>query len=334
LEIGLSDIPDETLDQDWHYLCHIIAADLAVSPDQVLDNIRDLLTAITHQDNMRSYIISSYSTYLELEEVFFSLVTSFSDKQTVIHSYNTLPSITRQMQNRYPHIKKPVYVGLVNNSSSSGVHINTAPCASFMDSDPEILLDFLAARIYGGHGAHSMFMQTWGAGLAYSNGLRSNEYSGNLLYYAERCPDLTQTMQFVIQTLNRAPYDTALAEYAVSQAFSVSRAGDRYEARGRNMATDLADGLSPEIVERFRKEIMKLRGEPNFYDKLYNRMEDVYGRVLPGYGSNGNDMRGVLYFMIAPEDMLKSYASYLKNIEENSELYLLYPRDYWLKFEN
>ena len=63
-------------------------------------------------------------------------------------------------------------------------------------------------------------------------------------------------------------------------------------------------------------------------------MEDIYGRVLPGYGPNGNDVRSALYFMIAPEDMLTSYGSYLKNIEENSELYLLYPRDYWLKFEN
>jgi hypothetical protein len=221
-------------------------------------------------------------------------------------------------------------VGLINENTRLGVFLNSAPCASFRETSPEKLRQFLAARLYGGGGAHSMFMKTWSAGLAYSNGLRSNEFTGRLIYYAERCPNLAQTMQFVVNELRGAPRDPALAEYAVAQAFSVYRSGSRYESRGEAMAADLADGLTPDVVTRFRESIQDLRRDPKFAESLYDRMEDIYGEVLPGYGPTADSVEDGVNFIIGPEAQFKIYEEYLKSVEGNFMLYRLYPRDYWI----
>ena len=331
LKLNLTSIPDETLEQDWRYLCEQFRKDLFLSPKIVLTQMKTILETIVHQDNVRGYIICSKNSYEELDVDIFKFVSNFSSELSIVKHYTNTPFITKRMQDHYPEIKNPKYVGLVNISSSSGVHINTAPCASFVETKPEVLLDFLSARLYGGGGAHSMFMKTWGAGLAYSNGLRSNEYSGQLIYYAERCPDLSQTMDFVVQTLKEAPFDPSLSDYAVAQAFSVNRAGDRYEIRGRDMAADLADGLTPEIVSQFRKGVMKLRARDDLYDTLHSRMESIYGRVLPGYGPKAQKVDKAQYFVIAPENMLQTYGEYLQSTEgKDGTLYRLYLRDYWL----
>jgi len=226
-----------------------------------------------------------------------------------------------------------VHVGLVNESTRSGVHIHTANCASYAETEEEDLLRFLAARLYGGGGAHSMFMKTWSAGLAYSNGLRSNEDHGRLLYYAERCPDLAQTLQFVIEELRKAPHDPALADYAVAQAFAGIRAGASYEDRGESMAADLADALDPAVVAGFRSRILELRGRPDLYDQLHARMEEVYGTVLPGYGPTTEEAArdyGANSFVIGPTRQLDSWETYLQNAEPGAALQRIYPRDFWL----
>src|SRR5205085_2427995 len=83
---------------------------------------------------------------------------------------------------------QPMFVGLVANSTSSGVFVNLAPTTGYADTSDGALLDFLAANLYTGHGAHSIFMKTWAAGLAYSNGLHPSIDLAQLDYYAERCP--------------------------------------------------------------------------------------------------------------------------------------------------
>jgi hypothetical protein len=191
-------------------------------------------------------------------------------------------------------------------------------------------MKFLSARLYGGGGAHSMFMKTWGAGLAYSNGLRSNENTGKLTYYAERCPDLAQTMQFVVNELKNAPYEPSLAKYAVAQAFSVNRAGGRYENRGEAMAADLADGLTPDVVSGFRQRILDLRSDEKLYDKLYGIMNDTYGEVLPGLGPDAKDVPGAGYFIIGPENQFQSYEKYINGVEGEIKIQRIFPRDFWL----
>jgi hypothetical protein len=151
-----------------------------------------------------------------------------------------------------------------------------------------------------------------------------------LIYYAERCPDLAQTIQFVVNELRKAKPDSALAEYAVAQAFAAYRSGSRYEWRGEAMASDLADGLTPDKVKRFREGILELRKDPELYKKLFAIMENTYGEVLPGYGPRGDSVADAVYFIIGPESQFRNYEDYLHSVEGNVTLFRLYPRDYWL----
>ena len=69
-----------------------------------------------------------------------------------------------------------------------------------------------------------------GAGLAYSNGLRSSVSQGRVGYCAERTPELPQTVRFVVGVIK--------------------------------------DGQPPELVRRFRTSILELHRDPRLIDKL------------------------------------------------------------------
>jgi hypothetical protein len=137
-------------------------------------------------------------------------------------------------------------------------------------------------------------------------------------------------MQFVVDELRKAEDDPSLAEYAVAQAFVGNRAGSRYEQRGEAMASDLADGITPEVVKLFREAILRLRSDKNLYQKLSSRMEATYGEVLPGYGPRSEDIPGGIYFIIGPEAQFESYEDYLQGVEGDVTLHRLYPRDFWI----
>jgi Zn-dependent M16 (insulinase) family peptidase len=308
--------------------------DLRVPSEKVLSDLELVMDLIRKSDNVRGFLVSNSQDRQALTPKIDSVLARLSNTPTEHQIYSKKPLISSRLKERFPSMELPLYVGLVNENTRMGVFINSAPCASFEDTDPEVLLKFLAARLYGGGGAQSMFMKTWSAGLAYSNGLRSNEFTGRLIYYAERCPDLSQTMQFVVNELKNAPYDSTLAEYAVAQAFSIYRSGSKYETRGEAMAADLADSLTPNKVAKFRKAILQLRQDPKLYDKLRARMENVYGQVLPGYGPTADKVKDLIYFIIGPESQFKSYEEYLHRAEGNFRLYRLYPRDFWIVPQN
>jgi len=331
LRVTMSDIPDATLGTDWVYLCREIVADLTVPPAQTLEDLKKIMSLVLASDNVRAFVVGSEANQKALAVKLENITRRLSLDPSSRQSYSTAARIVQRMQEHAGDAEQPVYVGLVNENTRSGVHINTAPCASYTDHNKDRLLDFLAARLYGGGGAHSMFMKTWGAGLAYSNGLRSNESTGRIIYYAERCPDLAQTMQFVVNELKNAPYDTTLAEYAIAQAFGAYRSGSRYEARGEAMADDLADGVTPDAVRSFRQGILSLRDSRDLYGELHARMPYVYGGVLPGYGPSEAEVPGAIPFVIGPEKQFESYEKHLKTVEgPETKLYRLYPRDYWI----
>jgi len=330
----MAGIPDNSLEGDMKNIMATMVREVHVPLAHTLSQITGVIAGMEHRDNVRGFIIASRASSVDVAPVLGAIVKSCNNGPSERQAYSSAPRITARAAERTSDSTRPLFVGLVNENTRAGIHYNTSSLASFEDSDPEKLLSFLSARLYGGGGAHSMFMKTWSAGLAYSNGLRSNEVTGRLLYYAERCPELAQTMQFVTDQLKAAPYDTSLADYAVSQAFAVNRAGNSYEQRGMAMANDLADGLLPEDVTRFRTGIMNLRKEGNLYDRLHKRMESTYGEVLPGYGPTAKDVAktkpDVMNFVIGPEKQIQGYEDYLKRVEDpDTKLVRLYPRDYW-----
>ncbi|UCD64255.1 MAG: insulinase family protein [Candidatus Zixiibacteriota bacterium] len=326
----LSVVPDATMAEDWEYLCGRMSADLGTSPAKVLDDYKQLMALILRQDNVRGYLVGSNAAQKELLPDQNALVARFATEPSVRQTYSSTPVIHGRLSGRTGG-QQPVYVGLINPGTRNGVFMNFAACCGYFDYDGEKLRDLLAGRLYGGGGAHSMFMKTWAAGLAYSNGIRHRQTTGQIGYYAERCPSLVQTMQFVIGELRNADPDSTLLDYAVAQTFVGNRAGASYESRGGAMAENLADGLTPELVTEYRQAILELRKEPGLFNGIKARMLGVYGRILPGLDPAGKEVPGGMFFMIGPEMQFESFGEYLKTVEgEDTALHRIYPRDFWL----
>lgn len=330
----LGDIPDSSLAADWSYLSMQIRTDLLTSPEKTLSTLNAIRQRLLKTGNARMFLIGSSATQQKLGSNINGLVAGLENSKGGTAAHTNSKLIDGRLRQRSPEASSPLFVGLVNPNSQSGVVINSAPTASYKDTDPEKLLQYLASRIYAGGGAHGIFIKTWGAGLAYSNGFRGSPAQGRIGYYAERVPELPQTIRFVIDELKKAPHDPNLIEYAVAQVFLAFRSASEYEVRGEAMAADLADGVTPEVVSRFRKAILELRRKPNLADELYKRMDQSYATVLPGYGVKAKDVQGGIFFVIGPEKQFALYEDYLKTVEgADTRVYKLYPRDFWIPYD-
>ncbi|HEX8116196.1 MAG TPA: hypothetical protein VF521_02880, partial [Pyrinomonadaceae bacterium] len=260
----LSDIPDETLPDDWQYLVKQMRRDLLVPPAQALAELNEVRQSLLKTGGARMFMIGSTPVRASLEPGVRDLLSGLQTAPHAQAKYTTSRLIESRVREHAAAKGTPVFVGLVNPNTQGGVFLNSAPAATYADADnKEALLDFLASRLYGGGGAHGIFIKTWGAGLAYSNGLGGSPGQGRISYYAERTPELPQTLRFVIDELKKAKADPGLVEYAVAVAFSQFRSASGYESRGEQMANDIADDTPPEAVRKFRQGLLDLRKSPN-----------------------------------------------------------------------
>ncbi len=330
-KVSLDDIPEASLAHDWAYLCRETKADLMVTPATAIAGIRHVLDLVRRQANARMYMISNSRD----RQAALATIRQFVEKLDPSapadrQEYAPIDRITQRLAEREPGIEAPVYVGLVHDGSQNGVLVFTAKVAGEYDTSETATLNCLAGRLYSGGGPHGLFMHTWAAGLAYSNGYGYSDASGRASYYAERCPDVAETMRFVVGLLNHAEDDSTLVDYAVAQVFGYSRAPSRYEQRGQAMAADLADGYTPERVRAYRQKVLDLRGQDGLYEKLRNHMADAYGPVLIGYGRPLAESQDGAFFMIGPEAQFESLERYIETSEGKQTVYRLYPRDFWL----
>jgi Zn-dependent M16 (insulinase) family peptidase len=328
----LADIPDATLDKDWEYLCLEIRHDLLVPPAQALAELNAVRQSLLKTGGARMFMIGSASSQAALEPGVRDLVAGLQSAPVAHAKYTSARLIESRVLGRASDKDAPVFVGLVNPNSQGGVFLNSAPAATYKDADNrDALLDYLASRLYAGAGAHAIFIKTWGAGLAYSNGLGGSPGQGRISYYAERTPELPQTLRFVIDELKKAKPDPGLVEYAIAIAFGQFRSASPYETRGEAMASDIADGIPPETVRKFRQGLLSLRQMPNLSDELFKRMNTVYARILPGLGVKARDVQGGIFYVIGPEKQITAYEQYLKTVEgPDARVIRIYPRDYWL----
>jgi Zn-dependent M16 (insulinase) family peptidase len=332
----LTDIPDETLAKDWDYLCRQMRHDLSQPPADTLAKLNALRRSILKTGGARMFVIGTNSTIDKLQPSINDLVSTVENGPLVPVKRSSVRLVDERVRERLGEKVTPLFVGLVNANTQGGVIIDSAPMVTYDDSDNrEKLLDFLASNLYAGGGAHSMFMKTWGAGLAYSNGFGGSPAGGRLSYYAERTPELPQTVRFVVDELKKAKPDRELVEYAIAISFLEFRSASAYEQRGAAIAADLADDVPPEKVRRFRQALLELRRSPALAAELFGRMKNVYGRVLPGLGTKARDVKNGLYYVIGPEKQLAAYEQYLKTVEgPETRLFRIYPRDYWMTFKN
>jgi len=333
LAYAIAQSGDDSLVRDWSLVAHSIAQALVTPPARALAELRTTLDELLHRDNLRLFTIGDEALLEALRPPLAELVESLSPELSgPAERHHEKRVIARMRERGVARGVDPLYVGVVNPSTSSGVIVHTAPCGAYGDLERAELLDFLAVRIYGGGGAHSLFMKTWGAGLAYSNGLRARPAEGRVVYYAERCPDLAQTLRFVSGELSSADPDPALVEYAIAQAFDESRAGARYSYRGEALAADLVDGRGPDAVRAYREAILRLRdelGREGLHAELSARLRSACGRVLPGL-SDQPPARGASFVVIGPETQIGSYEAYLKSVVPGAELFRVHPRDFWI----
>lgn len=327
----LNDIPDASLKDDWSYLCKEMKHDLLISPAQALSNLDKVRQQVLKSGGARLFMIGSRETQQQLAAPLNALIGELSPTAFSAANHSKTRLVDGRLAQRLADAKDPVFAGLINPNAQGGVILNSAPLVTYQDLNREALLQYLASKLYGGGGSHSIFTKTIGAGLAYSNGLGGSPNGGRQSYYAERTPEVPQTLKFVIDELRKAPRDPELAEYAIAQAFQESRAASTYEARGEAMAADVADGLKPEQVREFRKAVLALRKTPKLGDALFDRMAAVYAKVLPGYDPQLKAVPGAIYFVIGPEKQFAAYEAYLKStLGLDTRLYRLYPRDFWM----
>jgi Zn-dependent M16 (insulinase) family peptidase len=328
----LADIPDETLAADWSYLVRRMRADVLTPPAKALADLDALRQGLLKTGGARFFLIASADSRKALAGGVNDLLGALEEGALRPAKRSNARVIEARVRERAGVKEAPVFVGLVNPNTQGGVFLNSAPAASYTDAeDRELLLDYLASRLYAGGGAHGVFIKTWGAGLAYSNGFRGSPATGRIGYYAERTPELPQTLRFVIGELKKARPDPGLVEYAVAGAFAQFRSASPYETRGEAMAADIADGLTPEVVRKFRQSVLELRRSPTLAEDLFKRMINVYARVLPGLGAKARDVRGGVFYVIGPDKQLDAYEQYLKTVEgPDARLLRIYPRDYWL----
>jgi Zn-dependent M16 (insulinase) family peptidase len=331
LDQDLNEVPDDSLASDWSALAHEMRHDLQMTPAAALANLNAVRQRVLNTGNARMFVVGSQESQRQLQPGISELIKGLAtEKFAPVEKSNKL-FINSRLQQRRPDAKNPIYVGLVSPTLQKGVFLNTVPTASFADVDREALLRYLSAKLYGGHGTYSAFSRTIAAGLAYSNGLRSSSYVGSLLYYAERVPELPQTLKFVIDMVKHGESDSSLVESAIAEAFASSRPASDYEARGAAMAGDFADGLTPQIEERFFRAVLDLRKTPDLSDELFKRMPGVYSAVLPGYSPTATPAPGGIYLVIGSPRQLNLYQNYLQtSIGPDARLYRIYPRDFWM----
>jgi hypothetical protein len=330
LDLTLVEIPDASLAADWSQLVTDMRDDLATPPAEALARLDAVRKHILHAGNARMFQAASATTQKSLEAPIAGMINALDPapvSRVMIKGQNIVEARLRQ---RGAITDAPSFVGLLAPNMNGGVVITSAPGTSYADfNDREKQLDFLASRLFAGAGAHGIFLKTIGAGLAYSNGLRGSVSAGRTGYYAERTPELPQTIRFVIGELRNAPRDPLLADYTIAQAFGELRGAAAYESRAEAMAADLADGQTPEQVRKFRQSILALRADPSLGEKLFDRKDRVLSATLPGYdGATWKPAADASYFVIGPDKQLDAYERYLQTF--GGSLVRLYPRDFWM----
>lgn len=320
----LADLPEASLAADWRYVCTRLREDILTGPEKTLARLNTLRAGILDTSNARLWMVGSRANLAKLQPAF-TLASSHPARVT----YGPARRIDARLREHQGDRAVPRFVGLYNENMTGGVIASIVPFTSYDDVSRESQLSFLASRLFAGYGAHAVFSKTIGAGLAYSNGIRGSLHDGYAGYYAERTPEVPQTLRFVVDVVKNGPRDAALTEYVIAQAFGDSYASNSYEDRAQAIADDLTDGVTPLKVKQFREAMLALRRDPNLANEIFARVDATYGRIVPGYGTKAKDAGGAAYYMIGGDRQFTAMDADVQT-REDEHVYKLYPRDYWL----
>lgn len=329
-------MPDSSLDVDWKYLCGVIRYGLEQGPIKTLEMLNSLRKGLLNENGSRVFLIGSAQTDSILTSALDKLVSDFNQSEFVQYIYSSGRIIDGRLKERL-HTSEPViFAGLINPDSKTGVMSNSAPLFRLTDTSRDQLLNYLATELYAGSGSQSVYARVISSGLSYGGGIGPLQAAGRYSFSVQKTPELQQTLQFVINELKHASYDSSMLGHVLSLAVSGIRSPDNYDLRGEQMSFDLTEGSNPEIIRAFRTAILKLGKEPGVMKEIYSRKDQVNEMVLPGYGIPSSQVMGGSFFVIGPEHQMALYEAYLKSSSNgpNTKLYRLYPRDFWMVEKN
>src|SRR5579884_252127 len=329
LEQLLTDLPDRSLAADWRFICRQIHDDVETGPEKTLERLNALRASLLRKGNARMWLAGSTATEDKLQPSLTALASDLTDGAAPAVAYAPENRVADRLRQHEPMATAPHYVGLFDANMTGGVMINTVPFRSYFDTSRDAVLDTLAAGLFGGAGAHGVFTKTIGAGLAYSNGVGYNLAQGLLHYYAERMPEVPQTLNFAIDVVKQGPRDPKLFDYMVASVFRPGHGADDYENRAEDIANELRDGVTPDVVRAFRERVQEIRKDPGASQQALARVDAVYGTVFPGYGPKARDVPGAVYFIIGADRQFAALNAEVQR-REDEHVFRLYPRDYWL----
>ena len=337
-----ADLPADASASERLALVEQLDSDLRTPPAETVRSIRRLFHRLLSPDALRLVLTGRPGTLDELEPVLAEMLER--RRKAVARALPTVevpepltlaePVVLHRVRARSEPSPEPLtHLGLVNEKSGQGVFVHSVEAAGLDDLERDTLISELAAAIYAGAGPHAFFMNTWSAGLAYSNGASVSASRQRASYYAERCPDLVQTMQFVVE-LAKGSGDLGeeMTEYAIARLVTGTRASDRFEARARAQAADLEDGITPERVAEYRQAILALRKDEHLWADMRARIQTMTGRTLVGLGARSREQPGGVFLTIAPERLLAEYEDYVQQVEADYEqVHRIYPADFWIR---
>ncbi len=325
----VADLPDQTLVADTQYLCRQLRVDILLTPQVALQKLDQLRRSLLVTGNARIWTVGSHASLDQLKPSMTALVDDLQAGTPKPATYVASARIDTRLRDHQGDQAPPRFIGLYDANLTGGVMMSIVPFTSYDDTSRDKQLDYLASRIFAGYGEHGVFTKTISAGLAYSNGIRGTLHDGWAGYYAERMPEIPQTLHFAINVIKNGPRDPQFGEYAIAVAFGPSNASGSYESRAQSIADDLTDGITPVKVKKFREAMLVLRREPDLSSQLFKRMDAVYSKILPGYGARAKDSGGAIYFIIGNDKQFKAMDADVQT-REDEHVYKLYPRDYWL----
>ncbi len=329
LMMDLDDVPDEALTKDVKTLCAELSADLQANPDDTLRKLHELRQLLLCRSGARLSVVGSHQTQDALKEDIDNLVFHLNSNAFTKQNYAKEDLILQRVKERSGFAGSSTLVGFVYPNLQQGMVANCADTTSYEDVREQSLVNGLAINTLSGSGSESLFNRTWAAGLAYSNGSLWSP-AKNIMYHADKIPSVPDLYKFTANEVKKAKISRKLLDTAISQNMR-SRACMSFETRAEKMSDDIADGITPEIIRKFRQSLLDLRKKSDILNQLQEALPIEYGKILPGLGTKSSQLKNGFYMVLGDEKQLLRSEKYIQDLEgKDAKMTRLWGRDFWI----
>jgi Zn-dependent M16 (insulinase) family peptidase len=309
-----------------------VLVDLQVGHARALQEMEELQALVLNRSRLRLWLVGDRHLLRHAHPRVEALVHSFQRQVIDDAHVDAAHLVWARLRSRQPELTAdyPVYVGYMQEDAVTGSVIATAKGPTYQEVDEQSLVELLAAKVLAGTGPHTWYKRTWETGLAYGNGLDARPREGTVLYYADRCPSVWATLAFVRHLAQDVSWlsDKSSIDYALAQTFNFSRLGQTWTERADAMASDLAEGLPPEQMQRFSQRILQLRQDPRLLERIREALPRIIASVTLEQGNLAiQSAAQSIFFVIAPERQLAE----LEYATPRRQWARVWPSDFWLE---